>query len=472
MEMHIVGEQDLRSLAAFASGLDIQKLGDALLSKAKGCLLYGLAVALASTRVPAVHSICTAIDSDGAMGVGGATRLLDGKPESPGNAALANGVLLSARVQGDSHPCGHLGGVLIPAALAVAQHRQLSGIEMLSSMIAGYETATRIGRDHAEDLTRRGFRTTPCYGVFAAAAASSNALRLDAQATQVALSLAANLAGGLREHVNAGTEESPFQAGFAAQNGLKAAMLAASGVTEAACSALHGPAGFYSAFGGDRSRAGKRLCSDLGTDFEFRKITYKPYPSCQFLRSMIAGLGVLRQQASNCEVEAIEVRLHPFEANFVGVRFMGPFTNAAQTVMSAPFCAALAWLTSTTSYAALRNLTDPEVLRVVSRVVVIDDDTLPRYHSRLRVVLQDGRVLERAEDGESSAYELTWDSAVRATKLLCGEAGTADEAVRGLVDTVNSVDRLTTVWPIIDAVRAAITSSKEPPLPSLASRPA
>jgi hypothetical protein len=118
-------------------------------------------------------------------------------------------------------------------------------------------------------------------------------------------------------------------------------------------------------------QAGGRLCSDLGEDFEFKTVTYKPYPSCQFLRSMIGGLGVLRQQASDREVEAIEVRLHPFEANFIGVRFKGPFTNAAQTVMSAPFCAALAWLTGTTSYAALRNLTDPEVLHVVSRVAVI-----------------------------------------------------------------------------------------------------
>src|SRR5262249_2096984 len=150
---------------------------------------------------------------------------------SAANAAMANGVLLSGRAQGDSHKAGHIGGVAIPSALAVAQQRKLSGADFLSAMIVGYEVGLRIGRDHASELSTLGFRTTPTYGVFTAAAAGARALGLDGAQTADALALSANLASGLREYVNAGTEESPFQAGFAARNGISAALLAEAGVT-------------------------------------------------------------------------------------------------------------------------------------------------------------------------------------------------------------------------------------------------
>jgi 2-methylcitrate dehydratase PrpD len=35
-----------------------------------------------------------------------------------------------------SHPAGHLGGVVIPAALAVAEARGLTGAELLAAMVA------------------------------------------------------------------------------------------------------------------------------------------------------------------------------------------------------------------------------------------------------------------------------------------------------------------------------------------------
>ena len=47
--------------------------------------------------------------------------------------------------------------------------------------------------------------------------------------------------------------------------------------------------------------------------------------------------------------------MHPFEADFFGVRFAGPFTTFPQTFMSAPFCAALAWARGD---ATLAGLTD------------------------------------------------------------------------------------------------------------------
>jgi 2-methylcitrate dehydratase PrpD len=452
-----VSAADLARLGEFVSTVTVDRLPPGLLPTAKACLLYGLAVGVATTAVPEAAGVCAALDA-GAAGPGPATRLLDGRPASPADAALANGVLLSGRVQGDSHPAGHLGGVVIPAALAVAQLRGLSGADLLAALVVGYEAGLRIGRDHSAALSARGFRTTPAYGVLAAVAAAARGTGLDPEQAASALGLAANLAAGLREYVNAGTTESPFQAGFAARSGITAALLAGAGA-RAAATALHGPAGFFTAYGGPDSDHGARLCDGLGEVFEFPSVTYKPYPACQFLRGMIRGLAELREQVGSCPARAVEVRLNPFEADFVGVRYAGPFISSAQTVMSAPFCAALTWTSGTASYAGLRQFTEPAVLDLVPRVTVTGDPALERYQTDLRVDLADGRVLTRRDRGDAGAYRLTWDAAVEATALLCAEAGGSAARRDDLIAAVSAVDQAPDTSAVLSMVRALIAEA-------------
>jgi 2-methylcitrate dehydratase PrpD len=454
---------DLRALADWAAGFSLADLPGSLLPTIRGCLLYGLAVGVATLRVPAAHMICATVDLDDPERPGGpALRLLDGKPATAGNAALANGVLLSGRVQGDSHPCGHIGGVAIPAALAVAQHQGLSGADLLAALIVGYETGLRIGRDHSDDLSARGFRTTPSYGVFTAAAAGARGLGLDGAGTRNALSVAANLAAGLREYVNAGTDESPFQAGFAARSGITSALLASTGL-RAAGTALHGGAGFYSAYGGPESDHGSRLVADLGRQFEFTEVTYKPYPACQFLRGMIRGIADLRDRADGATPTEIEVRLTPFEAEFIGVRYAGPFSASSQTVMSAPFCAALAWTTGTVGYDGLRDFASERVLGLVPRVRIVADPALHRYQTHLRVELDDGRTLRSERADSSDAYRVTWEAAVPAARALCHEVGAPSELTDALIDAVAAVDRAPDVSAVTSAVRDLIVASSANP---------
>lgn len=443
---------DLQTLAGFAASIDARAVEPEILRTAKACVLYGLAVGIGTRRArPAQLALAAARCEEGA---GPVTRLLDGARVPHGNAVFANAVLLSGRVQGDSHPCGHLGGVVVPAAIASAERHGACGAELLAGAIAGYEVALRIGRDHAADLSVRGFRTTPSYGVFGAAVAAGRIAGFDAGRIAAAISFAANFAGGLREYVDAGTEESPFQAGFAARNGLHAADLVSLGLV-ASPTALHGGAGFYRAFARDDVDYGARLVEALGTHFEFTTVTYKQYPACQFLRGIIAGLGALREQAQGVGVRSIELRMHPYEADFIGVRFAGPFVSAAQTVMSAPFCAALAWVTGTASFGGLRTFDDPRVLDVVRRVQVVTDPQCLRYEPLITVALEDGRRLVWKERAGDSGYRIHWQAAVQMTHQLCAEVDVAPALAQGLVQAVDGIDAAPSVGPLVAAVTAA-----------------
>jgi 2-methylcitrate dehydratase PrpD len=447
----------LMELAAFASETGVDCFPGPTKEKARACLLYGIAVALASTKTE--EPACAARFLDRRAATGGARRILDGKPMPAGDAALANAVLFHLRVQDDAHACGHFGAVVLPAALAVAEEAGASGATLIAAVVTGYETALRIGRDHGEAISRRGFRTTSVYGVFGAAAAAGRLFGFEAPRMANALSLAANFAGGLRAFVASGTSEYAIEAGFAARNGIDAAGLADEGMA-ATADVLDGDAGFFRAFADGDASYGRRLTADLGDVFEMDTITYKPYPICQFHRGIVRGLAALRRQAEGATLGAIEIRMHPFEANFIGVRYTGPFTRRAQAFMSAPYLAAIAWHTGTVTFQVLHDFDNPRFGETMARVSVIADESRDRYEPAIGVALADGRTLEWDEAEGEGTYNLTWASAVDGAGRLADEAGIPASALAPLIDAVAAIEDAPSTTPLMDRVCVLARAAK------------
>ena len=451
----------LLALATFSSGLRIDTCPAPVAAKAKALLLYAVAVGVTSARAPVLRQVAAAMKREyGAADA--ATCLPDGSRAALGAAAFCNAVLCHVRIQDDAHPAGHMGTVIVPAALAAAEWRGSRGNELLAAVIAGYEVALRIGRDHAADLSLRGFRTTPIYGAFGAAAAGARLFALSAPETMHALATTTHSVGALREFADAGTDEYPFQVGYAARNGLTAALLASEGIAGTA-TALTGRAGFFRAFGKRDKDYAARLLDDLGTVYEMERVTYKPYPGGQWHRSVIDAFIALRKQANQTTgavIESAQVRMHPFEAKFLGLDYNGPFHTYAQAFFSIPFCAALAWLHGNVTFAALNRFDDPAVLDVMARTRVISDDRCERYKPVIHIALKDGRTLERSEVAGEDIYNLTWDIAVAMTRRFCDEAGVPLLLADALIESAQHIDAMQNVAPFIKAATAIALASQ------------
>lgn len=449
----------LHVLAGFAANVQPARCPEAVVRKARALLLYGVAVGVTSANAQAPQRVAAALRREYGSGGGNATCLVDGSRISPGAAAFGNAVLLHARMQDDAHPAGHMGTVILPAALALAEARGNTGSDVLAAIISGYEVSLRIGRDHAADLSERGFRTTPIYGAFGAAAACARLLNLDAQRTAHALALTTHGVGGLREFADAGTDEYPFQAGFGARNGLSCALLADEGL-ESAATALTGRAGFFNAFADKNTDYAKRLLDALGSNYELERVTYKPYPGGQFHRGVIRGFAALREQAAGARLTAAQVHMHPFEAAFLGLDYNGPYRTYAQAFYSVPFCAALAWIHGTVTFAGLNRRDAADVLDIVARTRVVSDAARARYKPLTRVTLADDRVLEWADDPGEDSYTLTWETAIEMTHRLCDEAGAAPQQAAALIEAVAGVDAMRDIMPLV-AVAARIAKTAD-----------
>lgn len=148
-----------------------------------------------------------------------------------------------------SHPMhGHCSSVLLGALWPLAEALDSSGADLLTAFLAGYQAdfLTSVALSHAH--YRRGWHATSTIGVVGAAGAASRVLELDVSRTATALAIAASSAGGIR--ANFGTMTKAAHAGFAARDGVRAALLARAGMT-ASPDWLLGPSSMLECFSGE-----------------------------------------------------------------------------------------------------------------------------------------------------------------------------------------------------------------------------
>src|SRR5438034_2121766 len=152
------------------------------------------------------------------------------------NAALANGMFAHADETDDFEPVtkAHPGCAVVPAALAVGERDDRSGLDLLRAVTLGYDLCCRwlmaLGPDHVRATHRSAEGVSSTFGAVGAAASLA---RLDEKGMRYALSYAAQQVSGIwswerdTEHV-----EKAFDfAGMGTRNGVTAVMMAQAGFT-------------------------------------------------------------------------------------------------------------------------------------------------------------------------------------------------------------------------------------------------
>ncbi|WP_213453242.1 MmgE/PrpD family protein [Rhizomonospora bruguierae] len=231
------------TVARFVADTTVDALPDALVAAAKVPIIDTLGVVAAGV---ADHAGASVLRYAGVADPWSAAL----PPEA---AALVTSTLAHALDFDDVLPgAGHPSAPVLSAILAVARGAApLSGRRLIEAYVVGVEVMRTLSRAVGHAHYRHGWHTTSTIGGFAAAAAAAKVLGLDAARVATALGIAASTAGGLQRNFGTGTK--PLHSGFAARNGVTAALLARTGFT-AATDILEGPRGFLDVYGIGASR--------------------------------------------------------------------------------------------------------------------------------------------------------------------------------------------------------------------------
>jgi 2-methylcitrate dehydratase PrpD len=385
------------SLARFVAGAGAASFPSHARAMAVDAITDGIGCMIAGAAEPLVQPLLSIVR---AMPAGEAGLVGLGLRATPSDAALFNGTLAHALDYDDTNHPGyaHVAAVVLPAMLALAGTAPVWGRDLVTGYIVGLEVIGKLGAALNMDHYSRGWHATSTFGSLAATAAACCALGLDEEATAVALAIGASSACGIR--ANFGTMTKPLHAGFAARNGVAAALLAQAGWT-ANPTAIEHPAGYIAAFnagGAVQAEPLLRWGEDLEILSEFG-LQLKPYPACGATHPGTEAALLAHEQIGPEGWRMIEdVRMGVSEYAFKPLIYKRPETGL-QGKFSLHHCVASALVRGRVDLSNFTDecVADPRIAELTGRVRVEADDRVrhdPEYATHLEIRLKDGRRVE------------------------------------------------------------------------------
>ncbi|MBI4590489.1 MAG: MmgE/PrpD family protein [Candidatus Rokubacteria bacterium] len=437
-----------RALGEFAASVRAADLPPSVLERGRLVLLHNLAVALAGWGPPLPPM---ELARRSPVAPNGARLLVDGRRVGAAEAAFANACLMHVRTQDDffSGANAHLGAVIIPAALAVAESTGATGTEAVAAIVAGYEVMAAVGEGFSERTTPRGFRPTGIFGPFGSAAAAGRLLGLPPERLGHAIAISASLAGGLTQAWLEGTPEWDLEVGMACRSGVVAALLAAEGMAGAS-QALEGPRGFYHAFAGEGAALDAGALR-LGERWRVLESTFKRFPVSGISQVPVQTALALREKHGLPpeRIARAEVAINEFERRYPGVDNPGPFGGPGAALMSLQYCVATALQQGTIVWRDLFETGDAARLGLASRVELQGEPDRPPLSCRVRVKTTDGRTLEGAGD-PGAGLHFDRGEAVALVWALAPEMPVGNEQVRQLIGEALGIDAAPSVKRLLD----------------------
>lgn len=221
-------------------------------------------------------------------------------------AAFHNACLGNVAEMDDVHRSSilHPGPVVIPVALAIAEHTGASGARMLDAIVRGYEVMIRIGQ-FLGPKHYAFFHNTSTAGSFGAAAAAADLLELTDEQFIWALGNAGTRTGGFWQMRHEPCMSKSLHCGLAAQSGMLAALLAKRNFTGPK-HILEGPQGLFKAIAPDGSPI--EIILEPEAPFRILDVSFKPWPACRHAHPAIdAALKLKAGVPAGAEISSVAV---------------------------------------------------------------------------------------------------------------------------------------------------------------------
>jgi len=402
-------------LAIWASSLGFEDLPEDVVEATKLRVMDVIGLSLAGAETPFGRSTRAAVI---ALSPPGPCRILGtGDKLGVTAAAFANGAFSQALEFDDTHneSIVHMSSPAVAAALALSEIGPVSGRDLIGAVALGNEISCRVGSVASGQFHKRGFHPTGLFATFGVTCLASKLLGLDAHQMAQAAGICGSFASGLLQCWVDGTQTKFLHPGWAAQSGITAAVLAREGTT--------GPAevfeGRFGLFASHLQDAGElrnyaRISDGLGTHWESRNSSFKPFPAAHVLHPYITAILRLRNKhgIAIAEVERIECPVTEFIVGIVCEPTEEKFAPASDSHgrVSLQYSLAEALTHGSMGKNAYRaeSLRNPDILALARRINYYVDPEYPgpgRFKGEVTITLKNGTTLYEREEYNRGSVE-------------------------------------------------------------------
>jgi 2-methylcitrate dehydratase PrpD len=392
-----VAEALAEEIAALKPGM----LPDTTRRKCQDLLIDVVGLCITARNEGYITSALGGCDDDGVCTAIGHRRML-----TAAGAAFVNGTAAHGEDFDDTFEGGpvHAGAVVVPAVLAACERHNPDGRMALIGIAIGTEVLCRLSLVVPKAVHKAGFHPTAIFGAMGAAAGVGAALGLEAGEIVDALGIAGSMAGGIIEYLAEGAWTKRLHAGWAAQSGLRAALLARSGFVGPR-TVFEGTHGLFHGFAHTTQGDYAALTSDFGKRWVTDTLAFKPYPCGTMAQPYIdcarrlAAQGIKPDDVSDIVCEVAEGTVH---------RLWEPLAdkqrppNGYAAKFAVPYLLATGFVHGSVGLGAFSEsaIRDPLVLALATKVTYTIDPQNPyprNYTGHIRATMKDGRVIEERQ---------------------------------------------------------------------------
>jgi 2-methylcitrate dehydratase PrpD len=389
------------TLADKIVALKAGRLPAATARKCEDLLIDVVGLCVTARNQDYVESALAGWDDDGPCTVIGHSRTL-----TASGAAFVNGTAAHGEDFDDTFEGGpvHAGAVIVPAVLAACERHNPDGNMALIGIAVGTEVVCRLSLVVPKAVHKAGFHPTAVFGAMGAAAGVGAALGLDARQIVDALGIAGSMAGGIIEYLAEGAWTKRLHAGWAAQSGLRAAMLAGAGFVGPR-TVFEGVHGLFHGFAHTTDGDYDALTGDFGARWVTDTLAFKPYPCGTMAQPYIdcarrlAARGIKAKDIGEIVCEVADGTVH---------RLWEPLAdkqrprNGYAAKFATPYLLATGFVHGGVGLGAFteKAIAEREVLALAAKVKFVIDPDNPypnNYTGHVRATMKDGSVIEERQ---------------------------------------------------------------------------
>ena len=405
-------------LVDYTLGLGHESIPPEVLDKTKQLFLDYLGVAFGGRRfAEASPSIMGAVDDLSNGQRGPCTVVGDVERFPPHYAALLNGAFAHAMDFDDTHRDAvmHPGAPVFSTLMALAEESGVSGRDLLTAAVAGYDVANKLGKAVKGGIHKRGLHPTATTGIFAATVAAARLLGLSRDEAINAMGINVSQAAGSQQFVEFGGWNKPFHVGMAAHNAIFALTLARRGFLGAS-SPLEGRFGYFFSYSANGWDPGE--IAGLGTEFEVMYTGIKPYPCCRYNHSVIGAVKQLVQEQglSSDDIASMDIYMNPVGHSIVGepVDLKRRPTTPVLGQFSVYFAAAVGAVYGDLNWQTYEKLQDTTLQDLMSVTTCWPTEEMPPMACRLDLATKNGQKLsaEVAHPKGEPENPLSWEESI------------------------------------------------------------
>lgn len=379
----------LDKISEFAAGLKFEDLPAQVVERSKYVIADSLAVIAAGAQEKEIDSLVESIDPSS----GPATLMGLGRKADALNGALINGIAgtFLELDEGNQFARGHPAIHVVPAALAMAEEKKLSGRDLIVALVAGYEIGARIG---IAAKIRMSMHPHGTWGTVGAAVAAGRLAGLGKTAMREIINVSSSL--GLttsRQTMLQGGTVRNVYSGVSNHFGLLALKLVGSGFTGEAD-------GLTTVYGSVISEVfdHEAMVEELGSRFEISRNYFKRHACCRYNHSALDAMEEIASRFEGGLIPAREVQRVEIETYSLAAQLCDQSPgNMLAAKFSIPFAVATYLVHGDTGVECFRSdkVGHPEIQALAKIVDVREDSGLTammpeRRPSRVTVTMKDG----------------------------------------------------------------------------------